>query len=156
MAAAVPYNMAAPACSRGHVGRKWAGLRREPLPAAAMAARRALRLAELQARAMRPAPAPPVRIGQWRVTRGLAPSASGYGPLRDLPDWSFADGRPAPLWRGQQRRRREDEALARRALALSQSLDGAHGRGRGLEATPSPALRPKGPQYGPVRTSKEQ
>uniref|UniRef100_A0A493U395 Large ribosomal subunit protein mL52 n=1 Tax=Anas platyrhynchos platyrhynchos TaxID=8840 RepID=A0A493U395_ANAPP len=68
--------------------------------------------AELQARALQPSPAPSLRIGQWRVTRGLAPSQSGPGPLRDLPDWSFADGRPAPLWRGQQRRRREDEALA--------------------------------------------
>ncbi|XP_071885900.1 large ribosomal subunit protein mL52 isoform X1 [Anas platyrhynchos] len=149
MAAAVPYNMAAPT-RPGLAGatcwRKWAWPRLSPLPAAAMAARRALRLAELQARALQPSPAPSLRIGQWRVTRGLAPSQSGPGPLRDLPDWSFADGRPALLWRGQQRRRREDEALARRALALSQSLDAARSGGRSLEAPPSPALRPKGPQ----------
>uniref|UniRef100_A0A8B9VLT5 Large ribosomal subunit protein mL52 n=1 Tax=Anas zonorhyncha TaxID=75864 RepID=A0A8B9VLT5_9AVES len=55
---------------------------------------------------------PPAELQARALQRGLAPSQSGPGPLRDLPDWSFADGRPAPLWRGQQRRRREDEALA--------------------------------------------
>ncbi|XP_037982527.1 39S ribosomal protein L52, mitochondrial isoform X1 [Motacilla alba alba] len=72
-----------------------------------MAARRALRLAERQARALRPLPRPPQRIGQWREAQGLSPSPAGPGPLRDLPDWSFADGRPSPPWRGQQRRERE-------------------------------------------------
>uniref|UniRef100_A0A8C0V9Y9 Large ribosomal subunit protein mL52 n=1 Tax=Cyanistes caeruleus TaxID=156563 RepID=A0A8C0V9Y9_CYACU len=37
---------------------------------------------------------------------------SGPGPLRDLPDWSFADGRPSPPWRGQLRRLREQRELA--------------------------------------------
>ncbi|XP_064557562.1 large ribosomal subunit protein mL52 [Zonotrichia leucophrys gambelii] len=85
-----------------------------------MAARRALWLAELQARSLRPLPRPPQRIGQWREAQGLNPS-----PLRDLPDWSFTDGRPSPLWRGQLRRIRESRELARRAVALSRSLDAA-------------------------------
>ncbi|XP_074991422.1 large ribosomal subunit protein mL52 isoform X3 [Calonectris borealis] len=82
------------------------------LPAAGMAARRIMRLAERHARSLRPLPRPAQRIGQWRVAQGLAPSTAGYGPLRDPPDWAFADGRPAPLWKGQQRRLRESEELA--------------------------------------------
>ncbi|XP_077029185.1 large ribosomal subunit protein mL52 isoform X2 [Agelaius phoeniceus] len=45
-----------------------------------MAARRALRLAELQARSLRPLPRPPPRIGQWREAQGLSPSPSGPAP----------------------------------------------------------------------------
>ncbi|XP_010725119.1 39S ribosomal protein L52, mitochondrial [Meleagris gallopavo] len=77
-----------------------------------MAARRVLRIAERRALNARPVPAAPQRIGQWRVSQGLAPGSSGYGPLRDRPDWSFVDGRPAPLWTGQLRRRQENEELA--------------------------------------------
>ncbi|XP_037771974.1 39S ribosomal protein L52, mitochondrial [Chelonia mydas] len=62
-------------------------------------------------------------VGQWRAQQGLAPSSAGYGPLRDLPDWSFADGRPAPLWKGQTRRRQEDEAFARRVAMLGQEME---------------------------------
>ncbi|XP_074787263.1 large ribosomal subunit protein mL52 [Athene noctua] len=121
-----------------------------------MAARRIMRLAERQARFVQPTPRPPLRMGQWRVMQGLAPSTAGYGPLRDLPDWSFADGRPAPLWRGQLRRQRESRELALRAVSLSRSLEAAAQRG-GEEPPPNaPPLRPKGNQYKPVRTSAER
>ncbi|XP_066064059.1 large ribosomal subunit protein mL52-like isoform X2 [Chamaea fasciata] len=90
---------------------------------AKMAARRVLRLAERQARAARPWPRPPQRIGEWRESFGLSPSFSGPGPLRDLPDWSFSDGRPSPPWRGQLRRLQENQELVRRALTLSRSLE---------------------------------
>ncbi|XP_061298986.1 large ribosomal subunit protein mL52 [Pezoporus flaviventris] len=111
-----------------------------------------MRLAERQAQSLRPTPPRPQRIGQWRVAQGWAPSTAGYGPLRDLPDWSFVDGRPAPLWKGQQRRLQENEALARRALKLSQALDGAaqSGGGGSKEAAGPPPLKPKGAQYKPV------
>ncbi|XP_055471640.1 39S ribosomal protein L52, mitochondrial isoform X4 [Psammomys obesus] len=29
--------------------------------------------------------------GQWRLQQGLAANPSGYGPLTELPDWSFAE-----------------------------------------------------------------
>nr|XP_019607397.1 PREDICTED: 39S ribosomal protein L52, mitochondrial isoform X5 [Rhinolophus sinicus] len=33
-----------------------------------------------------------VRAGsQWRLQQGLAASPSGYGPLTELPDWSYAE-----------------------------------------------------------------
>ncbi|CAL8376975.1 unnamed protein product [Boreogadus saida] len=28
---------------------------------------------------------------KWRTEHGLAPSGTEYGPLTDLPDWSYAD-----------------------------------------------------------------
>ncbi|CAL8325664.1 unnamed protein product [Lota lota] len=60
---------------------------------------------------------------KWRMEHGLAPSGTEYGPLTDLPDWSYADGRPAPLLKGQLRRKQEREALARRVVMLSEEVD---------------------------------
>ncbi|TKS92948.1 39S ribosomal protein L52, mitochondrial [Collichthys lucidus] len=62
------------------------------------------------------------------VRHGLARSGTEYGPLTDLPDWSFADGRPAPPLKGQLRRKQEREVLARRIVMLSSEMD------RGIEA----------------------
>ncbi|XP_028644280.1 39S ribosomal protein L52, mitochondrial isoform X3 [Grammomys surdaster] len=50
--------------------------------------------------------------GQWRLQQGLAANPSGYGALTELPDWSFADGRPAPPMKGQLRRKAQREKLA--------------------------------------------
>ncbi|XP_073924506.1 large ribosomal subunit protein mL52 isoform X6 [Castor canadensis] len=48
----------------------------------------------------------------WRLRQGMAASPSGYGPLTELPDWSFADGRPAPPMKGQLRRKAQREKFA--------------------------------------------
>ncbi|XP_012980319.2 39S ribosomal protein L52, mitochondrial isoform X1 [Mesocricetus auratus] len=61
--------------------------------------------------------------GQWRLKQGLAANSAGYGPLTELPDWSFADGRPAPPMRGQLRRQAQREKLARRIVLLTQEMD---------------------------------
>ncbi|KAF3697849.1 39S ribosomal protein L52, mitochondrial [Channa argus] len=69
-----------------------------------------------------------VQAGEkWRKEHGLARSGTEYGPLTDLPDWSFADGRPAPPMKGQLRRKQEREALARRIVMLNSEVD------RGIE-----------------------
>ncbi|XP_047455865.1 39S ribosomal protein L52, mitochondrial [Mugil cephalus] len=69
-----------------------------------------------------------VQAGQkWRKEHGLSRSGTEYGPLTDLPDWSFSDGRPAPPLKGQLRRRQEREVLARRIVMLSSEMD------RGIE-----------------------
>ncbi|XP_076017405.1 large ribosomal subunit protein mL52 [Genypterus blacodes] len=65
---------------------------------------------------------------KWRTEHGLSRSGSEYGPLTDLPDWSFADGRPAPPLKGQLRRRQEREVLARRIVMLDSEIN------RGIEA----------------------
>uniref|UniRef100_A0A665V432 Large ribosomal subunit protein mL52 n=1 Tax=Echeneis naucrates TaxID=173247 RepID=A0A665V432_ECHNA len=54
-----------------------------------------------------------VQAGEkWRKQHGLARSGTEYGPLTDLPDWSYADGRPAPPMKGHLRRRQEREVTA--------------------------------------------
>nr|DBA22499.1 TPA: hypothetical protein GDO54_013518 [Pyxicephalus adspersus] len=60
---------------------------------------------------------------EWRKQHGFARSDSEYGPLTDLPDWSFTDGRPAPLWKGQIRRIEQNKALATRIVLLSNEVD---------------------------------
>ncbi|KAK3546720.1 hypothetical protein QTP70_033377 [Hemibagrus guttatus] len=49
---------------------------------------------------------------KWRLENGLAWTGSEYGPITDLPDWSFADGRPAPPLKGQVRRQKQREDFA--------------------------------------------
>ncbi|KAL0970189.1 hypothetical protein UPYG_G00238520 [Umbra pygmaea] len=65
---------------------------------------------------------------KWRIQHGLSRSGTEYGPLIDLPDWSFADGRLAPSLKGQLRRKQERETLARRVVTLSSEVD------KGMEA----------------------
>ncbi|KAM6949099.1 large ribosomal subunit protein mL52 [Aplochiton taeniatus] len=60
---------------------------------------------------------------KWRMENGLSRTGSEYGPLTDLPDWSFADGRPAPPLKGQLRRRQEREMLAKRIVDLNAEVD---------------------------------
>ncbi|KAK2863035.1 hypothetical protein Q5P01_002568 [Channa striata] len=60
---------------------------------------------------------------KWRKEHGLARSGTEYGPLTDLPDWSFADGRLAPPMKGQLKRRQERETLARRIVMLNSEVD---------------------------------
>ncbi|MBZ3881306.1 39S ribosomal protein L52, mitochondrial [Sciurus carolinensis] len=57
------------------------------------------------------------------LRQGLAANPSGYGPLTELPDWSYADGRPAPPMKGQLRRKTQREKFARRVVLLSQEMD---------------------------------
>ncbi|CAH2294485.1 39S ribosomal L52, mitochondrial [Pelobates cultripes] len=60
---------------------------------------------------------------EFRIRHGFARSGSEYGPLTDLPDWSFADGRPGVPWKGQIRRKEEREAFARRVIVLSTEME---------------------------------
>nr|XP_016852941.1 PREDICTED: 39S ribosomal protein L52, mitochondrial [Anolis carolinensis] len=61
--------------------------------------------------------------GAWRVRQGFPVNPSEYGPLTDLPDWSFADGRPAPPMQGYLRRREKNAELARRVVMISAEID---------------------------------
>ncbi|XP_061444871.1 large ribosomal subunit protein mL52 [Rhineura floridana] len=61
--------------------------------------------------------------GVWRVKHGFPINPSIYGPLTDLPDWSFADGRPAPPMKNHLRRQEKNEVLARRIAMISAEID---------------------------------
>ncbi|XP_069044818.1 large ribosomal subunit protein mL52 [Lepisosteus oculatus] len=89
---------------------------------------------------------------KWRIDHGFARSGSEYGPLTDLPDWSFADGRPAPPLKGQIRRQKEREEFARRVVTLSSEVDSGMEKWRqrqeearqSVEKQRSLLLKPKG------------
>ncbi|MCJ8731363.1 hypothetical protein PDJAM_G00198740 [Pangasius djambal] len=89
---------------------------------------------------------------KWRLENGLAWTGSEYGPLTDLPDWSYADGSPAPPLKGQVRRQKQREDFARRAVNLSAEVDQAirtwrsekEEQQRAREQLKSSMLKPKG------------
>uniref|UniRef100_A0A670YY43 Large ribosomal subunit protein mL52 n=1 Tax=Pseudonaja textilis TaxID=8673 RepID=A0A670YY43_PSETE len=54
---------------------------------------------------------------------GLPENPSDQGLTTDLPDWSFADGRPAPPMAGHLRRQEKKRELVRRIAQLSSELD---------------------------------
>ncbi|XP_029437714.1 39S ribosomal protein L52, mitochondrial isoform X1 [Rhinatrema bivittatum] len=99
----------------------------------------------------------------WRVSHGFAPSDSEYGPLADLPDWSFADGRPGHPWKGQVRRQEQREQFARRVVMLHKEMD--HGirvweeaqcqKSVQREEKRRQLLKPKGAQL-PVKSKNEK
>ncbi|XP_067651487.1 large ribosomal subunit protein mL52-like [Haliotis asinina] len=61
----------------------------------------------------------PVTVGQqWRLERGQAANNTRYGPLTDMPDYSYIDGRPTPLSKGQVRRRWKRIGIAKRIKLL--------------------------------------
>ncbi|PAA59258.1 hypothetical protein BOX15_Mlig019352g3 [Macrostomum lignano] len=88
----------------------------------------------------------------YRLRRGLPPNGNERGPLTDLPDWTFADGRPTPFsTSGQQRRHAANRQVAQQALAAMESVDLAAKadelRQRVQQAEAErlrPGLRPKG------------
>ncbi|XP_062849413.1 39S ribosomal protein L52, mitochondrial [Trichomycterus rosablanca] len=89
---------------------------------------------------------------KWRLENGLAWTGSEYGPLTDLPDWSYADGRPAPPLKGQVRRQKQREDFARRAVYLNAEVDQGietwrtkqEAQKRAKEQIKSSMLKPKG------------
>ncbi|CAL1279415.1 unnamed protein product [Larinioides sclopetarius] len=43
-------------------------------------------------------------VGGWRLRKGLPARGREYGPITDCPEWSYADGRPAPLQEARKRK----------------------------------------------------
>ncbi|KAM3821856.1 large ribosomal subunit protein mL52 isoform 3-T3 [Vipera latastei] len=60
---------------------------------------------------------------KWRAKHGLPINPTDRGPTTDFPDWSFADGRPAPPMSGQLRRQEKNREIVRRIAQLSSELD---------------------------------
>lgn len=73
---------------------------------------------------------------KWRQKVGLPRAGNEYGPLTDFPDFSFADGRPAPLLLGQRRRRLREMENAQKIYKLVSEMDYAvdHHRNKVAEA----------------------
>jgi len=89
---------------------------------------RLLTLAKLQQRTVKLGAAqistslPQLAGEKWRLKHGLGKCGNEYGPLTDIPDWSYADGRPAPVWPSEMQRREKQKRLAKTAVELISEL----------------------------------
>ncbi|KAL8177224.1 UNVERIFIED_CONTAM: hypothetical protein K2H54_043496 [Gekko kuhli] len=61
--------------------------------------------------------------GPWRLKHALPENGSQYGPMTDLPDWSFADGRLAPPMKGYLRRKEKNAEFVRRIAMITSEID---------------------------------
>ena len=62
---------------------------------------------------------------QWRLGCGRARSGTEYGPLTDLPDWCYADGRPAPPTKGHVRRAQRQRKIGQKIQRLISEMEKA-------------------------------
>lgn len=59
------------------------------------------------------------------MERGLGECGNEYGPLVEIPDWSYPDGRPAPLGDREVKRRQKNAQLAKQAVQYIKELKAA-------------------------------
>ncbi|XP_078336771.1 large ribosomal subunit protein mL52-like [Crassostrea virginica] len=69
---------------------------------------------------------------KWRLENGKAIDNTAYGPLIDLPDFSYLDGRPAPLTKRQVERMEEKKQISKRVYKLLGEINYAKERHRRL------------------------
>lgn len=62
---------------------------------------------------------------QWRLGLGKSRSGTEYGPLTDIPDWRFADGRLAPPTRAHVRRSQRQKKIKQRIQTLISEMEQA-------------------------------
>lgn len=55
-------------------------------------------------------------ISRFRMKKGLPPAPSASGPLTDEPDWSYINGKPGLMNKGQSLRYLRDQDLAKSML----------------------------------------
>ncbi|XP_017078384.1 39S ribosomal protein L52, mitochondrial [Drosophila eugracilis] len=65
---------------------------------------------------------------KWRAGKGLPENPNSFGPLTNLPDFTYLDGRPTPLGANQKRRLLKQQEIASRIVELSGELDFAKQR----------------------------
>uniref|UniRef100_A0A0K8TSB8 Large ribosomal subunit protein mL52 n=1 Tax=Tabanus bromius TaxID=304241 RepID=A0A0K8TSB8_TABBR len=70
---------------------------------------------------------------RWRHAQGLPENPNAYGPLTDMPDYTFLDGRPTPLGAHQKRRMLQQREIAKKIVTLSKELDFAKERYQKLQ-----------------------
>ncbi|EDW09174.2 39S ribosomal protein L52, mitochondrial [Drosophila mojavensis] len=64
----------------------------------------------------------------WRAAKGLPENPNAFGPLTNLPDYTYLDGRPTPLGSNQHRRLLKQQEIAAKIVELSSELDFAKER----------------------------
>lgn len=81
----------------------------------------------------------------FRLRQGLARSGNEYGPLTDVPDWSFADGRAAPISKAQKHRNKRQYAIGLRIKTLLKEIDEAKEASTPTEEAKAPATKSQVP-----------
>ncbi|EDW46798.1 39S ribosomal protein L52, mitochondrial [Drosophila sechellia] len=72
---------------------------------------------------------------KWRAAKGLPENPNAFGPLTNLPDYTYLDGRPTPLGANQKRRLLKQQEIASRIVELSGELEFAKQRHQRLKET---------------------
>nr|AII98118.1 BLTX812 [Nephila pilipes] len=62
-------------------------------------------------------------VANWRLRQKLPAKGREYGPLTDLPDWSYADGRPAPLSEACKRKIKLNQEYLDQIIKLTKEVD---------------------------------
>ncbi|KAH8275257.1 hypothetical protein KR026_003978 [Drosophila bipectinata] len=65
---------------------------------------------------------------KWRAGKGLPENPNAFGPLTNMPDYTFLDGRPTPLGANQKRRLLKQQEIAAKIVELSGELEFAKER----------------------------
>ncbi|XP_001360743.4 39S ribosomal protein L52, mitochondrial [Drosophila pseudoobscura] len=65
---------------------------------------------------------------KWREAKGLPENPNAFGPLTNLPDYTFLDGRPTPLGSNQKKRLERQQEIATKIVELSGELEFAKQR----------------------------
>ncbi|KAL2726945.1 hypothetical protein V1478_007223 [Vespula squamosa] len=59
----------------------------------------------------------------WRKKKGLTENPNAFGPLTNMADYSYKDGRPTPLCTNQKRRMLKQQEYAKRIHKLVKEID---------------------------------
>lgn len=71
----------------------------------------------------------------WREDHGLPLNPNSDGPLTNLPDYSFVDGRTTPLGTNQKKRIEHQQEIARKMVSAIKELDYAKKRHAEMKAS---------------------
>ncbi|XP_017836626.1 39S ribosomal protein L52, mitochondrial [Drosophila busckii] len=90
---------------------------------------------------------------KWRAAKGLPENPNAFGPLTNLPDYTYLDGRTTPLGSNQKKRLLKQQEIATKIVELSSELEFAKKRHAQLKAKAQAErdrvmknkLKPKGP-----------
>ncbi|XP_065368662.1 large ribosomal subunit protein mL52 [Calliphora vicina] len=70
---------------------------------------------------------------KWREEQGLPANPNEFGPLTNLPDYTFLDGRPTPMGSNQKKRIIKQQEIAAKIVTMSKELDSAKQRYKQLQ-----------------------
>lgn len=61
-------------------------------------------------------------VGRYRIRKGLPPAPSMSGPLTDEPDWSYPDGTPGLMTKGQTMRYMRDQEFGKTMVKFNEQF----------------------------------